>query len=625
MCGIAGMVSFRDRLSAEEVEEIPGMLAAQQHRGPDADGVWQSPRVALGHRRLAIFDTASHADQPMVSADGRGVIVFNGAVYNFRELRTELQGEGLTFRTESDTEVLLAALHHWGPDKAVPRCNGMFALAYFDLRTQTLWLVRDRLGIKPLSVAVLPHRIVFASEDKALLGCRGVSGTIDAREITLRLAFQARAAAASLFNGLERLPPAAIWRIEDGRVERRIYWHALDALDTDRILQPVDLGGLQSTLLHHFDRSVELHCRADTSLAAACSSGVDSGLITAFARKRRTEFHAYVVDPLVGGSEASDAEVTARHLGVSMRRVPLDQERFFELWPRVVYHLESDGWFASNIGMLVLVERCRADGVKVLLTGEGSDELFGGYRWHAEDAKRWRPLDRPRRWLMKPARRRSLERRLAAGPFSRSFGLASELERRIVTSSLAPEQNLLQQKIMRRLEAIASPSERAFVGSCIHDLYTHMQEILYRHDRLSMAHGVELRVPFLENSLIDFALHLPFRARHHRKQGKWLLKQVAAKHLPAENVWRRKRGFPIDNTFTSGTQGVLRDGLLADALRWSKSEVSDLMELAAQEDRIRIRLVGMEMFLRLFVGRQSPENLTLALLRARSESASSKP
>jgi asparagine synthase (glutamine-hydrolysing) len=327
----------------------------------------------------------------------------------------------------------------------------------------------------------------------------------------------------------------------------------------------------------------------------------------------------------VGGSEASDAEVTARHLGVSMRRVPLDQERFLELWPRMVHHLESDGWHTSNTAMLALAERCRADGVKVLLTGEGSDELFGGYRWHVEDAKRWRPLDRPYRWLMKPSRRRSLERRLASGPFSRSFGLGSELERRIVTSSLAPEQNFLQQKIMRRLAAVASPSERAFVGSCIHDLYTHLQELLYRHDRLSMAYGVELRVPFLENTLIDFAMHLPFQARFHRKQGKWLLKQIAAKHLPAENVWRRKRGFPIDNAFTSGTQGVLRDGLLADALRWSKSEVADLMELAAQEERIRIRLVGMELFLRLFVGGQSPGDLTLALLRSRSGTASSRP
>jgi asparagine synthase (glutamine-hydrolysing) len=613
------MVSVGGRLSAKEVDELPGMLAAQTHRGPDAGGVWHSPSLALGHRRLAIFDTASHADQPMVTADGHGVIAFNGAVYNFHELKSELEQEGLTFRTKSDTEVVLAALHHWGPDTAVPRFNGMFALAYFDLRTQTLWLIRDRLGIKPLSVAVLPERIVFASEDKALLACRGVSGTIDTREIILRLALQARAAAASLFSGLERLPPAAIWRIADGRIERRTYWHALDALDMDRMLRPADHAALQQTLLAHFDRSVELHCRADTTLAAACSAGVDSGLITAFARKRRTPFHAYVVDPLVGGSEASDAERTARHLGVSMRRVPLDQQRFLELWPRVVQHLESGGWSNSNMAMLLLTERCRADGVKVLLTGEGADELFGGYRWHAQDAKRWRPLARPYRWLMRPARRRSLERRLAAAPFSNSLGLASELERGIVTCSLAPEQNFLQQKIMRRLEPITSLPERAFVGSGIHDLYTHMQELLYRHDRLSMAHGVELRVPFLENTLIDFALHLPPSARFHRKQGKWLLKRIAAKHLPAENVWARKRGFPIDNAFTTGTQELLRDGLLADVLRWSRGEVADLIGLAAREERIRIWLVGMELFLRIFVGQQSVEDLASALVRMRAD------
>lgn len=624
MCGIAGMVRVVGRLSPEEVDEIPGMLAVQQYRGPDADGVWQSPQVALGHRRLAIFDTASHAEQPMVTADGRGVIVFNGAVYNFRELRTELESEGLAFRTGSDTEVVLAALHQWGPERAVPRFNGMFALAYFDLRTQTLWLVRDRLGIKPLSLAVLPERIVFASEDKALLGCRGVSGTIDAREITLRLAFQHREGLASLFSGLERLPPAAIWRVKGGRIERETYWHALDVLDVGRLAAHGDPVAFEADLLDRFEHSIDLHSRADTRMAAACSAGVDSGLITAFVRRRRPELHAYVVHPLVGKSEASDAERTARHLGVPLRRVVLNQDLFLELWPRVPLHLESDGWTVSNVAMLALTRQCRDDGVKVLLTGEGSDELFGGYRWHASDARRWRPLDRPWRWFMRPARRRSLERLLAAAPFDRSLGTASVFKQRIVTCSLAPGQYFLQQKIMRTLAGIRSPSARAFIGSGLHDIYTHMQELLNRHDRLSMAHGVELRVPFLENGLIDFALHLPIGLRYRRRQGKWLLKTLASRYLPLENVWARKRGFPIDGAFTAGTQGLLTGGLLAEVLRWSGSEVRDLVELAGVEPQIRIRLVGMEMFLRLFVGSQSPEDLTLALLRARSESATAR-
>lgn len=618
MCGIAGMIGTQGPLRPDDAAEISRMMEAQAHRGPDAGGVWNCARVALGHRRLAIFDTGSHADQPMVTADGCGVIAFNGAVYNFRELRAELQQEGLPFRTESDTEVVLAALHHWGPEKAVPAFNGMFALAYFDTRTQSLWLIRDRLGIKPLSLAVLPGRIVFASEDKALLDCRGVSRRIDTREITLRLACQAREGASSLFDGLERLPPAAIWRIRDERIERDSYWDPLGVLDVSRITGAGSHPALAAKLPELFGRSVELHCRADTTLAAACSSGIDSGLITAFTRTWRPEFHAYVVDPGLGNSEAPDAERTAGHLGVPMRRVPLDRERFLELWPRVVLHLESGGWLTSDTALLALSERCKADGVKVLLTGEGADELFGGYDWHREDAARWRCLAWPRRLLMRPRRRRALERLMKIAPFGRLLGTASKSERRVVSASLAPGQNFLPEKIMNRLEAIASPPERVFIGSCLHDLYTHLQELLYRHDRLSMAHGVELRVPFLENGLIDFALHLPARARFRGRQGKWLLRQFAARHLPAENVRARKRGFPIDHAFTAGSERLLRGGLLADALRWSHAETADMVQLAAQAEWVRLRLVGMELFLRLYAGGESPENLTGILLGARS-------
>jgi asparagine synthase (glutamine-hydrolysing) len=619
MCGIAGMMGMRGPLPPDSMREIRSMMEAQRHRGPDDQSTWSCDTVSLGHRRLAIFDTGPQAVQPMVTPDGQGVLAFNGAVYNFRELREELRREGLTFRTDSDTEVILAILHHRGPERAVSELNGMFALAYYDARTKSLWLARDRLGIKPLSLAIQPDRLLFASEDKALLACRGVSREIDTREVTLRLAFQARDAAASLFSGLEKLPPAALWRIRDGQIRREGYWNAVDVLDTCRLAAAPGKGILQRELRALLDRSVELHCRADTSLATACSSGVDSGLITAFACRWRPAFHSYVVDPKFGASEGPDAERTAGHLGVPMLRVELHAQRFLELWPRVVHHLESCGWLPSDIGLFALSERCRADGVKVLLTGEGADELFGGYEWHLADAARWRILDRPRRWLLGSRRRRNLERHLRTAPFGRPLGSASRDERRIAAISLSPAQNFLPARIMDKLAPIKRPSDRVLVGSCLHDLYTHLQELLYRHDRLSMAHGVELRVPFLENGLMDFALHLPPSARARGRQGKRLLRHLAMEHLPAENVRARKRGFPIDRSCTAGTQSLLRGGLLADTLRWSRSEAADVEKLAAGADLLRIRLVGMEMFLRLFAGSDSTDSLAEQLIRARAE------
>lgn len=591
------------------------MMDAQAHRGPDDEGLWSCRRLILGHRRLAIFDSA-HARQPMVTPDGNGVIAFNGAVYNFRELREELRKDGLSFRTDSDTEVVLAALHHWGPQRAVPAFNGMFALAYHDARRDSLWLARDRLGIKPLSLTTLGERLVFASEDKAILACRGMACRVDTREITLRLAFQTRDAVASLFDGLERLPPAAIWRIHDGKIEKGEYWNAIEALDASRVAAGARWKPLAGELCTRLGRSVELHCRADTTLATACSSGVDSGLITSLSRTWRPEFHAYVVDPAFGVSEAPEAERTARHLGVPMRRVVLGAEHFLELWPRVIHRLESCGWLASDIGLYALSARCREDGVKVLLTGEGADELFGGYEWHAEDAARWRILDRPLRWFVRPRRRRRLERLMAIAPFGRPLGTASGHEKRIATISLAPAPNLLPQTIMKRLAHIGTPSERVFVGSCLYDLYTHLQELLYRHDRLSMAHGVELRVPFLENGLIDFGLHLPAAVRHRGRRGKWLLRQVAMQHLPTENVLARKRGFTIDWSCTAGAHALLRGGMLAETLRWSRAEAAGVEELAATAPLMRVRLVGMEMFLRIFVANQSPETLAEELKKA---------
>ncbi|MES0133706.1 asparagine synthase (glutamine-hydrolyzing) [Mesorhizobium sp. M0016] len=614
MCGIAGVWRKRNPIDANDLSDVASMMQALVHRGPDDHDSWHNNRLALGHRRLTIIDPSPAAREPMLTSSGDGVLVYNGEVYNYRSLRETLQAQGVVFRTICDAEVVLEALHHWGPEKAVPLFDGMFSFAYFDARSSALWLARDRLGIKPMSVADTPERILFASEDKAILACDGFPRDIDSREITLRLAWQSRDSSYSLFDRIERLPPAGLWKITDGVIEKRRFWHVLDVLETARITGDASADAEHmATLEALLKDSVGLHCIADTSVATACSSGVDSGLITALAKRFRPEVHGYVVDPQLGNSEAEDAERTGRHVGVPLRRVPVDRNRFFELWPRVIWHLESDGWHASHVALLALAERCRADGVKVLLTGEGADELFGGYPLQALSMKKWRSWSWPRRLVHS---KRSLDRRFEQqrhAPYKVSAGSHSQMDRSMVLRALSPELNFLQTEIFDRLEPVMPPADRAFLGSCLYDLYSHLQDILHRHDRLSMAASVELRVPFLENRLIDFAIHLPRRQKYRDKTGKWLLRKVAEKHIPRQNVHARKIGFEMSSQFSAGTETLLRGGFLRDALKWPAANLEDMVQLARREQPSRLRLVGMELFLRLHAGGETPSTLTEAL------------
>jgi len=558
----------------------------------------------------------------MLTASQDAVLVYNGEVYNYVALREQLRAEGLSFVSECDTEVVLLALNHWGPRKAVPLFDGMFAFAYYDLRAGELWLARDRLGIKPMSVADLGDRILFASEDKAILAADGFARDIDTREITLRLAWQSRDSSSSLFRNIGRLSPGELWRIDASGIEKTSYWHVLDALDPARIVSNRastrdNMMSLESML----SESVEMHCRADAAMATACSRGVDSGMITVLSRRFRQDFHAYVLDPSPGPSEAEGAALTAAHAGVPLRRVPLDRERFIDLWPKMVWHLESDGWHGSTMGLLALTDRCKTDGVKVLLTGEGSDELFGGYPWQRRRMRQWRTLATPLRLLIgqKAFDRKVLKARRA--PFAQVYGGAPLLERFNVLRSLAPELNFLEIKLFDLLEPVTPLADRAYLAGCLFDMYSHLQDLLHRHDRLSMAASVELRVPFIENRLIDFAIHLPRRFKYRWQTSKWMLKKVAERHMPMANIYAPKSGFGVSRHLSAGAEKLLRGGLLADAMRWPSSSVADIEDMAANHEHSRMRLVGMELFLRLYAGGESQEQLSERLRAVMSEPA----
>ena len=602
MCGIVGI--WRHDGGEPDRSAIGLMLAPIVHRGPDGEGVWQDGRVAFGHRRLSIIDLTEASSQPMRTPDGSGVLVYNGEIYNHRELRRDLEREGVQFRSSGDTEVLLQALHHWGPDRSVARLNGMFAFAYLDTRDGALWLARDKLGIKPLVLADTGVELIFASEAKALLAHPRMARHADRYLLAKWLLSAGRGLRRMLFAGVDELEPGSLWKVTPSGIEKRRYFEPITAVDVDRLAaasseDPAQfVGGFRDRL----QRSVALHLLSDVPLAAMCSGGVDSSLIAAYAKNHLPEVEGYVADVQWPSGEGDQAERVGRHLGIPIRRIVVDQARFLRLWPYTVWHSDVPPTHPSDTALLAVVQACRADGVKVLLTGEGSDELFGGYPWLRRTYDNWRHLRSWKQYFFPDHR---LKKLLRATPFS--LGNAANFNR--LTVALDSDRTLLPRRLMERLAPIESKADRAFLAQCLFSLHDHLSWILHRHDRIGMAASMEMRVPFLENDLIDFAFHLPRRAKLHRNTGKWLVKQAAAEVLPADVVFARKKGFPLPTAYAFGTERLLDGGMLAAFMQWPAATIGEIMVLLRGDGALLFQVVSLELWFRLYFGGATPEAL----------------
>ncbi len=399
MCGLVGIW----RLDGGEADPsaIAPMLASIVHRGPDGRGEWHQGRVAFGHQRLSIIDLTEASDQPMLTSDSNGVLIYNGEIYNYRDIRQELEREGVRFLSSGDTEVVLRALHHWGLERSVTRFDGMFAFAYLDRRDGTLWLARDRLGIKPLLVAETATELLFASEAKALFAHPRMQRRVDRHALATWILSRGAGSQRMLFAGVEEVEPGSWWKITDKKIEKHQYFHILTAVDVDRIVaaSAVNPANFVSQFRDLLTRSVKLHLAGDVPLAAMCSGGVDLSLIAAYAKEQLPEIKAYVADVAWPGGEGAQAERVGRHLGIPVHRVVVNQKRFLEIWPYTVWHLDGPSTHPSDAAMLAVLQTCRAEGVKVLLTGEGSDELFGGYAYQQATYEKWSSLSSWRRYF----------------------------------------------------------------------------------------------------------------------------------------------------------------------------------------------------------------------------------
>lgn len=538
MCGIAGFISTA---RADAAALVP-MLARIAHRGPDGQGTFVEGPAALGHCRLAIIDLQGGA-QPLYSEDKNFVVVFNGEIYNYRELTAELTALGHTFTTRTDTEVLLHGWEQWGRE-LLPRLRGMFAFALWDRRAQVLFCARDMFGIKPLYYCrCADGTLLFASEIKAFLDHPSFEKQLNTAQLPLYLSCQYSPGRDTFFAGVQKLLPGHFLEFSEGIV-RTTRWVQPAFLPGDTPPAPDELEAV-------LRQSAEAHKIADVEVAGFLSGGVDSAYLTALARPARTYTISYA-EPKY--DESFPARALARNLGLRNRVRCISPGEFWDAVPAVQYHMDEPMADAAAVALYFLNREAARD-VKVVLSGEGADELFGGYNIYRDPfTARW--YNRLPPWLRGGLG--AAASLLPPGPgvnFLVRRGLSLE-ERYFGPTALLTERE--KRRLLPGYEGDGDPvclTESSWDMTEDQDPVTRMQQvdlqlwlagdILLKADKMSMAHSLELRVPYLDKEVFALAAALPAAAKANARMTKIALRQAAARTLPPAAAARKKLGFPV--------------------------------------------------------------------------------
>jgi asparagine synthase (glutamine-hydrolysing) len=630
MCGISGHVSFA---APPDTALVAAMACTLAHRGPDGDGVHTVGPVALGHRRLAIIDLTPGAAQPMGDRSGRFWIVFNGEIYNFRDLRRELAQAGAVFSTHSDTEVILEAYKRWGVD-SLRRLNGMFAFALWDETARTLLLARDRLGKKPLYYYVRPDAsVIFASELKALCHDATLDRRLNPRALSQYLSLNYTLTSDAILQGVAKLPPGHYALCAEGRPVAPIrYWNIAESFH--QRASYASAGEAAEALLALLDDSVRIRLISDVPLGVFLSGGIDSSALAA--SMCRSIAPAEVKSFSMGFRERSFSEVaearrTAAALGIDHRDTETDPD-VAALLPRIVRHGDEPFADTSMIPTFLLSEFARRH-VTVCLAGDGGDEILGGYETYVADK-----LHHWTRWVPPAAARAgaSLTARLLPVSFDKvSFDY--KVRQFVSGHALSParahyhwrtifsdaEKAELLSPDVRDVVMAHDPFDTfaAFdreVASCHYlnraiyvDLKTWLaDDILVKADRASMAHGLELRAPFLDHRLVEFAASLPVEWKVNGFTKKYLLRVSQRGRLPAEVLSRRKQGFnaPVAHWLLSRFRDEFRDLTINGGLPLFNGRVVARLwdeHLAAARDNSHklLGLINLQLWLKEFAPR----------------------
>jgi asparagine synthase (glutamine-hydrolysing) len=583
MCGICGVVSADSRQVEPAVRR---MMQAMIHRGPDDDGFVElplvnaetGPAVGLGFRRLSIIDLSLNGHQPMVNSSLGDWIVFNGEVYNFRALRAELSGSGVIFRGTSDTEVVLHALSRWGED-ALPKLHGMFALAFYQSSTRRLLLARDPLGIKPLYVAQLPDRLVFASEICALRASGLVPLDPDVAGIAGMLAYGAVQSPRTVFEKIRSFSAGSHQWFDAGVVTgrpqpaARRYW----SFPEEVVSPPPSAAATEVSRL--IRTAVQRHLVADVPVGVLLSAGIDSTVLAAYAREFSTNLTAFTVafGGLTHDDESAPAAATAAALGIRHVSVQVDPTTLPAIWRDWLATLDSPS--IDGFNTRIVSRRLAQEGVIVGLSGLGADELFGGYPSFRR-APRWSQLVRTFKVVPKSMRsgvvaqlgtldgRRGAFEKLAdlvatdgsVASITRAMRRTLS-DRRLAALALTPDRVGLASDYLERpgpLRQEPGTNGDAFNTVSRMELVHYMGDTLLRDtDANSMQHGLELRVPFLDQPLVDYVSSLPGSLKQAAgRPPKALLRQACAGVLTPEVASRQKTGFllPIGSWMRGGVR-----------------------------------------------------------------------
>ena len=607
MCGFAGVLSTAGFTRAELADHARRMIGPIAHRGPDDSGVWFDERagIALGFRRLAILDLSPQGHQPMRSASGRYVIAFNGEVYNFVDLRCELQAHGHCFLGQSDTEVILAAFEQWGITAAVRRLAGMFAMAVWDAHLRQLTLVRDRLGKKPLYVYREPGLITFGSELKALFAGPSFDRSIDRGAVASYLRYLCVPAPKTIFERAMKLPPAHMLTVSDSAATLPApvaYW-SLEQVARHGLENPLTISDRDAidALEDQLAGAVRCRLRSDVPLGALLSGGVDSSAVVALmqhvsGRPVKTYTIGFTED---GFNEAGHAANVAAHLGTDHSELQLTGSDAHTLIPRLVDIFDEPFADPSQLPTFLVSRFARQD-VTVALCGDGGDELFGGYNRYVYGSQVLSRVNRIPRAVRQPVgaglgsvpapawdRLRQLTAAMLPGVPHDRFGervhklghllharSMGEMYRSLLSAWQHPEALLAagvlnagaDADVTRRILDGAGPSAVLDRMMLADQLMYLPDDLLAKVDRASMAVSLEVRAPLLDHRLVEWSWRLPRSMKVRGVIGKWILRQVLYRFVPAHIIDRPKMGFsvPIDHWLRGPLRQWAEDLLFSD-------------------------------------------------------------
>ncbi len=606
MCGIVGLFSFEKGISVQENKSrVTAMCDALAHRGPDSAGVWQDEEkgLALGHRRLAILDLSPEGHQPMLSASGRYVVSYNGEIYNYQDLEADLRAQGHMFRGRSDTEILLSAIDQYGLNQTCQKINGMFAFILWDRKEKVLHLVRDRFGKKPLYFGWAGKNLVMASELKALTAHPDFETEINRESLTLYMRYGYVPAPFSIYKnvwhlmpgGRLSLPVSAFKPGDDINAKTQLYWHMPSVIRDakDRFVIDKDETEYIDEFEHILTQCVGDRMMSDVPLGAFLSGGIDSSTIVALMQKQSSQpVKTYAIGfNEKGFDEAQQAADIAAHLGTEHHELYVSAQEALNVIPDLPVYYDEPFSDPSQIPTYLVSKFARQD-VTVALSGDGGDEMLGGYNRHVVVPPVWqkaRMLPWPARKtlsvLMQSVSVAHWDRIRSAQPqfgerMHKLAGLlpqrnTKEVYRHLVSQWQRPEDIVIQGKEPRHpandpawdLEGLSFAETMMYK-----DALSYLNgDILTKLDRATMAVSLEGRSPFLDKRVFEYVWALPEHMKIRGKHGKWLLRQVLARHVPTDMFERPKQGFtpPI----AAWLRGPLKEW--ADALLDQKAIETD--------------------------------------------------